>query len=231
MNGFIAVLLVGVLSCLFTAPAEAGSGAISSGTLTYTATAGQSNILLVSALSGHVRISDSSGVSGSAACNTVSSTVLDCGLESALASVVVSASDGNDTLRVDGPSSASLTVVLDGGSGTGDTVDYSLAPAPVSVDLGSGAASGLGTEQISGVENVVGSPQNDTVRGDNAENVLNGGGGVNTVDYSGSAPGTINLTTGTVSGAGGDTISNFQNVIGSSNADTFIGTTGDNTFS
>ena len=57
---------------------------------------------------------------------------------------------------------------------------------------------------------------------------MNGGaGGTNTVSFVNATTAvTINLTAGTASGWGTDTISNFQNVIGSNNGDTISGSTG-----
>ena len=56
---------------------------------------------------------------------------------------------------------------------------------------------------------------------------LNGGGGVNTLDYSASAAGvTVNLLAGTATGL--TKIKNFQNVIGGSGNDTLIGDEGKN---
>ena len=58
---------------------------------------------------------------------------------------------------------------------------------------------------------------------------LNGGvgGTTNTVDFvNATSAVTINLTAGTASGFGTDTLCNFQNVIGSTHGDTITGSTG-----
>lgn len=68
--------------------------------------------------------------------------------------------DGGDDLIVAGP--------------THTTVVYVDAPAPVSVDLEAGVATGWGTDTLVGVGSVVGSPYDDTIRGSAAPNCLEG---------------------------------------------------------
>jgi ABC-type transport system substrate-binding protein len=65
---------------------------------------------------------------------------------------------------------------IDGGPGT-DTASFADSPAAVSVDLGAGTATGLGSDTLVGVENVDGSPGDDDLFGDAADNVLSGGAG------------------------------------------------------
>jgi Ca2+-binding RTX toxin-like protein len=71
--------------------------------------------------------------------------------------------------------------VIDGGNGM-DTIDFSMVLSGVTVDLALGTASGgaedgTGAALISNVENVVGSPYNDTLTGDVLDNVLLGAAG------------------------------------------------------
>ncbi len=72
--------------------------------------------------------------------------------------------------------------VIDGGTGT-DTIDFSLfsnvvGPARVVVDLAAGKAwAEDGTDTISNVENIVGTPGDDWLQGDAAYNEINGGSG------------------------------------------------------
>jgi Ca2+-binding RTX toxin-like protein len=82
-------------------------------------------------------------------------------------------SGGNDTLAGMGGNDT-----LDGGLGT-DRVDYSGSPASVIVDLAAGTASdGFGgTDALMSIEDVLGSPFGDTLRGSFAANVLLGGTG------------------------------------------------------
>jgi Ca2+-binding RTX toxin-like protein len=129
--------------------------------------------------------------------------------------------DGNDPSLVGGPGNDTI----DGGAGT-DNVDYSSAPSAVAVDLRTGSADDSmgGTDTISNVENVTGSPNGgDTIEGNAADNVLNGGGGAgDTVSYSGAPTGvTVDLTNSAAqnTGDGTDTLTGFDNLVGSANAD------------
>ena len=69
--------------------------------------------------------------------------------------------------------------VMDGGPGT-DTVDYRFYNGPIEVDLAGGNASFVGDpdpEYLSTIENVLAGNGNDDLYGNNAANLLNGGGG------------------------------------------------------
>ena len=132
---------------------------------------------------------------------------------------------------------------LDGGSGT-DTVDYSAAAGAVTVSLAAGTATGAaGSDSLSNVENVVGSGSadaltgntganslsggggNDTLVGGTGNDTLDGGGGTDTASYSSASSAvTVDLSTGAASGgAGSDSLSNIENVVGSASADTLTG--------
>ena len=77
-----------------------------------------------------------------------------------------------------------------------------------------------------GADTILGGAGNDTIVGSPGPDYLDGGGGDNTIDFSGSnAAISIDLETGTGSGgyAQGDTLLNFQNVIGSQYNDLIIG--------
>jgi Ca2+-binding RTX toxin-like protein/carbon monoxide dehydrogenase subunit G len=149
---------------------------------------------------------------------------------------------GNDTL-IRGAGNNTLI----GGNGI-DTADYSTATAAVTVSLsmtGVQNTRGVGTDTLSGIENLTGANYNDTLTGDANANVISGGAGndtiaggagadtldggtgIDTVDYSASSAGvTVNLTnTGAQSGgdAAGDVLANFENVTGSAYADVLIG--------
>jgi serralysin len=80
---------------------------------------------------------------------------------------------GNDTLA--GGAGADQLI---GGPGL-DTADYSSSPAPVSVNLQTGAAVGGDAQgdSFSGIENIVGSAFADTLMGDAGANVFDGGPG------------------------------------------------------
>ena len=151
---------------------------------------------------------------------------------------------------------------LDGGPGNDaieggadrDEVDYSASTAPVTIDL---AATGpqdggsLGMDTITGVENLLGSPEGDVLRGDAAGNdllgergddliegrggddFLDGQGGLDTASFESSAtPATadLRLSTGQDTGSGMDTFvsGNLEALLGSAGADTLRGTNGIN---
>jgi Ca2+-binding RTX toxin-like protein len=82
---------------------------------------------------------------------------------------------GYDNLR--GGTGADL---FDGGS-EGDTADYSASASAVQVNLATKAASGEGADTFNAVENVFGSPFNDTLTGDGNVNNLSGFEGNDTI--------------------------------------------------
>ena len=65
---------------------------------------------------------------------------------------------------------------LDGGGGI-DTASYARSESAVRVDLTEGTATGEGDDTLTGITNVVGSPQDDTLIGDAQANHLAGGAG------------------------------------------------------
>lgn len=127
---------------------------------------------------------------------------------------------------------------LDGGLGT-DTSSYEGSSTAVTVDLSKfeGGASGGDAEgdRLFSIENLIGSDHADTLTGSDEDNVIEGGdGGDNlvggegndTVSYASSdASVTVNLSSDTTSGgdAAGDTITGFENVIGSDHNDALTG--------
>jgi subtilisin-like proprotein convertase family protein len=89
---------------------------------------------------------------------------------------------GNDTLIGGGEDNQ-----LSGGAGN-DTADYSTIGVGVTVDLSGGLALGwVGSDTLSSVEKVIGSPYSDTIYGSAKANVLRGGGGNDTLVGRGSA--------------------------------------------
>ncbi len=74
------------------------------------------------------------------------------------------------------------TDMIYGGTGT-DTINYSTATAAVTVNLGTGQATGasIGTDTLDSIENIVGSPSNDTLTGSSAANRIEGGAGNDTL--------------------------------------------------
>ena len=133
--------------------------------------------------------------------------------------------------------------ILDGGAGT-DTVSYNGAAAAVTVNLSLTTPQntvGAGTDTLSNFENLRGSNFNDTLTGDAKSNILigglgndtlNGAGATDTVSYETATAGvTVSLllagAQNTVN-AGTDTLSNFENIRGSSFNDTLTGNGGTN---
>jgi Ca2+-binding RTX toxin-like protein len=151
---------------------------------------------------------------------------------------VFQAGDGDDILA--GLAGADT---LAGGEGI-DTADYRGSNAAVQVNLAVPSSSGghAAGDILSSIENLIGSSAADTLTGDDADNTivglagadtLDGGDGFDTVDYSesGSAV-TVNLANGAGSGghATGDSLSNFERVVGSNAADRLTGDGNDNVF-
>ena len=124
--------------------------------------------------------------------------------------------------------------VLDGGVGV-DTLSYAGASSAISVDLRNTAQQntlGAGLDTLSGFENLTGSAFDDTLSGDDGNNVLDGGAGTDTASYASAiAAVTVNLSIliqQDTLGAGLDTLTGFENLIGSAFADTLIGDVNDN---
>src|SRR4051794_10058584 len=86
-----------------------------------------------------------------------------------VSTVAVFGGSNNDTLIDQSPGPATLSG--DAGNDlimgpSSDTVDYSTSPAPVTVDLGNGFATGDGFDGLSGVGGITGSNFNDVLTGD-----------------------------------------------------------------
>ena len=123
--------------------------------------------------------------------------------------------------------------ILDGGAGV-DTVTYAASSAGVNVSLmtSAGSVGDAEGDTLINIEKLTGSAFDDTLEGDGAANVLNGGTGIDTVSYEHAVAGvTVNLaTTGAqAGGAGSDTLSGFENLTGSQFDDILSGTSGANT--
>jgi Ca2+-binding RTX toxin-like protein len=162
------------------------------------------------------------------------------------------AGGGGDDLLLGGPGHD----VLGGGTGDdtlrgGEGIDMAgfgsdFESRSVHADLATGIATGWGTDSLVAIEGLVGGAGDDVLIG-NAQNnrllglfgddMLDGGGGVDTVSflYSGmnfgewpGGPVTADLAVGTASGEGSDTLIGIENLRGSSLADTLIGDAGPN---
>lgn len=126
------------------------------------------------------------------------------------------AGQGNDVLRGDSGSD-----LLAGGAGT-DTADYAASASGVTVNLTTGAGSGgnAAGDTLSGIENVIGSAQADSLTGDGTANVLDGGAGDDLIDVS-SADNAADIAYG---GDGDDTLTSRIDLDGGN--DTLFGGAG-----
>jgi Ca2+-binding RTX toxin-like protein len=164
----------------------------------------------------------------------------------------ITGSTGNDSIT--GGSGNDLLYAITGndtfvGGGGTDALSYTNSTAAISLhlDTGSSVNTSGATATFSGITSFVGSNLNDTIYGSSGNDsvlggsgtdlfyaslgndTLNGGAGTNTINFvNATAAVTVNLTTGTASGWGADTLSNFTKVIGSSFGDTITGSTGNN---
>jgi Ca2+-binding RTX toxin-like protein len=125
---------------------------------------------------------------------------------------------------------------LDGGAGT-DTATYAASPAGVNVSLATELASGgdAAGDTLINFENLTGSAFNDTLEGDDGNNVLVGGAGIDTLSYGHAASGvavSLAITAAqNTGGAGTDTVSGFENLTGSGFGDVLTGSSGINVLS
>jgi Ca2+-binding RTX toxin-like protein len=71
---------------------------------------------------------------------------------------------------------------VDGGPGGGDEVIYLDATGPITGDLGTGAVTGFGTDEVSNVEWLIGGPFDDSLTGSEASDVIFGADGNDTID-------------------------------------------------
>ena len=149
--------------------------------------------------------------------------------------------DGNDNILTGNAGNDTLS----GGGGV-DTVTYSAATGGVTVDLslavGQVIGGGQGTDTLSGFENLIGSAFNDSLHGDDNDNVLtggagndslNGGAGRDTANYADATSGIsvdLSLTTSQAigGGQGSDSLVAIENLIGSHFDDRFTGNAADN---
>ena len=150
---------------------------------------------------------------------------------------VINGGDGND-LIIGGAGADTLI----GGNGI-DTVSYTNTLAGVAVTInGAGTAGDANGDVLSGFENLIGSGFDDVLTGDGGNNVIDGGagndiinagGGIDTITYLTAASAvTVNLSSAGINatgGAGNDTLTNFENIIGSNFNDTLTGDGGANT--
>lgn len=122
-----------------------------------------------------------------------------------------------------------------------DTADFSGSATAVNANLTTGNATGQGLDTLTTIEDLVGSAQGDTLTGSATDNVITGAAGDDKIDcvgaatdedtagFSDSAAGvTVDLTAGTATGDGTDTLKNCEDVQGSGFDDTIMGDSNDN---
>jgi Ca2+-binding RTX toxin-like protein len=159
--------------------------------------------------------------------------------------------DGHDLIDA-GPGND----ISDGGPGDRDGATFWDASAPISASLVTGTATGEGSDTFTNMEELHGGPYNDTLTGDAVNNtlfgldgndtlaggdgndtlsggegndVLDGGAGQDTVwFYAATGPIHASLATGTSTGQGNDTFTNFESLSGGDYGDTLVGDSGDN---
>jgi Ca2+-binding RTX toxin-like protein len=145
---------------------------------------------------------------------------------------------GNDTLSGgggnDGLFGGAANDTFNGGAGIDDLASYFFAPSGVQADLAAGTATGEGTDTLTGIEDLEGSRFDDTLTGDPNWNFFYPGGGNDTVvgggdardrvDFSFSPSAVVvDLTAGTATGEGTDTLTGIGQVAGSGHDDTITG--------
>ncbi|WP_233526687.1 MULTISPECIES: calcium-binding protein [unclassified Herbaspirillum] len=140
-------------------------------------------------------------------------------------------SSGNDTFVA-----SNVANNFDGGAGS-NTVSYAASNVGVTIDLVLGGGNGgyATGDAYTRIQNIIGSAGDDMFIANGDANRFDGGGGTNTVSYakaSDSIGVVVDLVNNTGSNgfAAGDTYANIQNVIGSTNDDTFIASSVTNVF-
>lgn len=150
---------------------------------------------------------------------------------------VLRGNQGNDALR-GGPGFDILLGEagndrLDGGAGVFDRASFFFSGGPVTADLNTNLATGEGTDTMVAIEDLEGGQLGDTLIG-NAEpnfffplggdDLVTGGDGFDLVSFYGAAAAvTANLSTGTASGEGTDTLGGIEDLVGTEHADSLTG--------
>lgn len=181
----------------------------------------------------NISLQNAAVVTTTVTANNTSSVVADGGdgndyLQGTIANDILTGGIGNDT--------ASFVNAFNGGSTTGVTVDLNVQGVAQNT-----VAAGMDT--LTGIENLIGSQLNDMLIGNADANIIEGGlgndtliggAGDDTASYASSAVGvTVSLalqgSAQDTIGAGTDTLSGFQNLLGSAFNDTLTGDAAENT--
>ncbi len=159
-------------------------------------------------------------ITGTTAADTITGTAGEDVICAGAGNDTIQALEGNDTVRgeggVDQLQGGPGDDELDGGTGS-DTANFTASAASIEVSLLAETATGEGSDALSGVENVIGSNQADTLTGSEANNTLNGSGGADSIVGLGGAD--------VLKGAGGgDTLDSQDGVEGNDTVDGGAGT-------
>jgi RHS repeat-associated protein len=122
-----------------------------------------------------------------------------------------------------------LNLSLDGGANDGETGENDTIASDVE-----GLRGGAGNDTLTGddqANTLTGDNGNDKLAGNGENDTLTGGSGTDTADYSSASdPVSVSLATGQSSGgAGADTLTQIEDLIGSGSGDSLTGSTGPNT--
>jgi Ca2+-binding RTX toxin-like protein len=130
--------------------------------------------------------------------------------------------------------------VVNGGPGQ-DFAAFIDSIAPVTVNLGSGSATGQGSDSLRGIEGIDGTLGGDSMTGDQGDNYFVGEGGNDSEDGAGDVYGdaafylfasnsvSVSLKAGSSSGAdGSDSLTRIESLVGSDSGDTLVGDAGPN---
>lgn len=190
-------------------------------------------------------------INGTNGANNINGTALADRIDAKGGHDTISAGAGNDTIYGgngnDLISGGTGNDLIDGGAGI-DTASYAGAAGAVTVNLGTGAASGAdGIDTLVSIENVTGSNWADLITGSAGANFLSGGGGSDTffvsggidtidgglgndaIDFAGAANVTASLAAGTYGHAGGSgSFTGIEHLIGGANGDMLTGNAGAN---
>lgn len=123
---------------------------------------------------------------------------------------------------------------FNGGAGIDDTASYFFAPSGIQADLAAGTATGEGTDTLTGIEDLEGSRFDDTLTGDpnwnfffpgDGNDIVVGGGDMRDLVNFFFSPNAVvvDLTAGTATGEGTDTLTGIGQVFGSRHDDMIIG--------
>lgn len=138
---------------------------------------------------------------------------------------------GNSTTTQDESAAASARTII--GGTNANTINGSAYADQIHSDTGNDTINGgAGNDWLhggTGTDTVNGDAGDDMIYGGAGNDTLNGGADTDTVIYQSSAAAvTVSLATGSATGEGTDTLSNFENITGSSYNDTLTGSTGNN---